>query len=64
MNPILAYAANQVNDPLMMVVIGGLAVIVVGFVLYNAFTEKKSVRRDGRENIRRPRRPATESGRF
>ena len=63
MNPTIAYAANQVNDPLMMVIIGGLAVIVVGFVLYNAFTEKKTVRRDVREN-RRPRRPAAESGRF
>ena len=63
MNQTLAFAANQVNEPWMMVVIGGLAVGVLGYVLYNAFTEKKTVRRDMR-NAGRPRRPATESGRF
>jgi len=66
----LAYQANQITDPLMMTVIGGIALIVVGFVLYNAFAgDKKSgapIRRLPRREhgLRAPRRQTADSGRF
>ena len=66
MNPMLAYAANQIHDPLIMGVISAMAVVVVGFVLWNAFGEKPTTRRtDRRERpARKPRREASISGRF
>lgn len=61
----LAYTANQINDPIAIFVILGIAVVVVGYVLFNAFSAKPNPKARYQHPRREDKRKAASaSGRF
>ena len=62
----LAQTANQINSPVAMFVVLGIALVVVGYVLYNAFSAKPNPKARFQHTPRKEkqRKPASASGRF